>query len=152
MVLTGSKKSVGKKIESCNSKLENVLKNLKDEKVKKHVQQCLAKYQKLATDTSNISYKNVRVMDPEKKKLIGFCRPINVNDLAKKFLGGDADQVISRSLMTQKISEYIKKNNLLHGRDISPDATLTNLLQYDSKTDEPLTMTSIQKYFKRFIV
>ena len=90
-----------------------------------------------------------RVKDPNAPPS-GFAKPGPVSDELRKFLGLGKDELISRTQVTKKFTEYCKAHNLQNGPDkrvINPDKTVTKLLRL-SKDNEPLTFFNLQKYMK----
>ena len=90
-----------------------------------------------------------RVKDPN-APLSGFAKPGPVSDELRKFLGLSKDELISRTQVTRKFTEYCKAHNLQNGPDkrvIHPDKTVMKLLRLD-KHSESLTFFNLQKYMK----
>ena len=90
-----------------------------------------------------------RVKDPN-APLSGFAKPGPVSDELRKFLGLSKDELISRTQVTRKFTDYCKEHNLQNGPDkrvINPDKTVMKLLRLD-KHSEPLTFFNLQKYMK----
>jgi chromatin remodeling complex protein RSC6 len=90
-----------------------------------------------------------RVKDPN-APLSGFAKPGLVSDELRKFLGLSKDELISRTQVTRKFTEYCKAHNLQNGPDkrvINPDKTVMKLLRLD-KNSEALTFFNLQKYMK----
>ena len=90
-----------------------------------------------------------RVKDPN-APLSGFAKPGLVSDELRKFLGLSKDELISRTQVTRKFTEYCKAHNLQNGPDkrvIHPDKTVMKLLRLD-KNSESLTFFNLQKYMK----
>ena len=90
-----------------------------------------------------------RVVDPNKPPS-GFAKPGPVSDELRSFLGLGKDELIARTEVTKKITEYCKEHNLQNGPDkrvINPDKTVMKLLRLD-KNSEPLTFFNLQKYMK----
>ena len=90
-----------------------------------------------------------RVKDPN-APLSGFAKPGPVSDELRKFLGLSKDELISRTQVTRKFTEYCKAHNLQNGPDkrvINPDKTVMKLLRLD-KHSEALTFFNLQKYMK----
>ena len=90
-----------------------------------------------------------RVKDPN-APLSGFAKPGPVSDELRKFLGLSKDELISRTQVTRKFTEYCKEHDLQNGPDkrvIHPDKTVMKLLRLD-KHSEPLTFFNLQKYMK----
>lgn len=89
-----------------------------------------------------------RVVDPNKPPS-GFAKPGPVSDELRTFLGLGKDELIARTEVTKKITEYCKEHNLQKAEDkrsIKTDAALKKLLRLQ-KGDE-LTFFNLQKYMK----
>lgn len=89
-----------------------------------------------------------RVVDPNKPPS-GFAKPGPVSDELRSFLGLGNDELIARTEVTKKITEYCKEHNLQKAEDkrsIKTDAALKKLLRLQ-KGDE-LTFFNLQKYMK----
>ena len=89
-----------------------------------------------------------RVVDPNKPPS-GFAKPGPVSDELRSFLGLGKDELIARTEVTKKITEYCKEHNLQKAEDkrsIKTDAALKKLLRLQ-KGDE-LTFFNLQKYMK----
>ena len=92
--------------------------------------------------------KKPRVVDPNKPPS-GFAKPGPISPELAKFLGVPSSELIARTEVTRKITEYCKKNNLQKaedGRQINPDKALTKLLNL--KSGDELTFFNLQKYMK----
>ena len=90
-----------------------------------------------------------RVKDPN-APLSGFAKPGPVSDELRKFLGLSKDELISRTQVTRKFTEYCKAHDLQNGPDkrvIHPDKNVMKLLRLD-KHSESLTFFNLQKYMK----
>mgnify|MGYP001212836269 CR=1 FL=1 len=89
-----------------------------------------------------------RVVDPNKPPS-GFAKPGPVSDELRTFLKLGKDELIARTEVTKKITQYCKEHNLQKEEDkrtIHVDAPLRKLLRL-SKGDE-LTFFNLQKYMK----
>ena len=89
-----------------------------------------------------------RVVDPNRPPS-GFAKPGPVSDELRKFLSLGADELIARTEVTKRITEYCKKNNLQNAEDrrnIHPNAALKKLLR--TKKDDKLTFFNLQKFMK----
>ncbi len=89
-----------------------------------------------------------RVVDPNKPPS-GFAKPGPVSDELAKFLGLKNGELIARTEVTKKITEYCKEHNLQKAEDkrtINVDSTLKKLLRI--KKGEELTFFNLQKYMK----
>ena len=90
-----------------------------------------------------------RVKDPNAPPS-GFAKPGPVSDELRKFLGLGKDELISRTQVTKKFTEYCKAHDLQNGPDkrvINPDKVVMKLLRL-TKDNEPLTFFNLQKYMK----
>lgn len=79
----------------------------------------------------------------------GFSKPGPVSDDLRKFLGLGKDELIARTDVTRKLTEYCRKNNLQDQTDkrkLLPDAKLKKLLHISS--GDELTFFNLQKYMK----
>lgn len=89
-----------------------------------------------------------RVVDPNKPPS-GFAKPGPVSKELATFLGLKEGELIARTEVTKKITEYCKKHNLQKVEDkrtINVDSTLKKLLRV--KKGEELTFFNLQKYMK----
>jgi chromatin remodeling complex protein RSC6 len=92
--------------------------------------------------------KKPRVHDPNKPPS-GFAKPGPISPELAKFLGVPKDELLARTEVTRKITEYCKANKLQKkedGRHILPDTKLKKLLSI--KDGEELTFFNLQKYMK----
>ena len=89
-----------------------------------------------------------RVVDPNKPPS-GFAKPGPVSDELRTFLKLGKDELIARTEVTKKITEYCKAHNLQKAeekRTINVDASLKKLLSL--KKGDQLTFFNLQKYMK----
>jgi len=89
-----------------------------------------------------------RVVDPNKPPS-GFAKPGPVSKELRNFLGLKEGELIARTEVTKKITEYCKEHNLQKQEDkrtINVDSTLKKLLRM--KKGEELTFFNLQKYMK----
>jgi chromatin remodeling complex protein RSC6 len=89
-----------------------------------------------------------RVVDPNKPPS-GFAKPGPVSDELRAFLKLGSDELIARTEVTKKITEYCKANNLQKVEDkrtINVDGPLKKLLRL--KKGDELTFFNLQKYMK----
>ena len=89
-----------------------------------------------------------RVVDPNKPPS-GFAKPGPVSDELRKFLGLGSDELIARTEVTKKITEYCKEHSLQKEEDkrtINVDTALRKLLRL--KKGDELTFFNLQKYMK----
>ena len=90
-----------------------------------------------------------RVKDPNAPPS-GFAKPGPISEELRKFLGLGKEDLISRTQVTRKFTEYCKAHNLQSDSDkrvINPDKTVIKLLRL-TKDNEPLTFFNLQKYMK----
>ena len=89
-----------------------------------------------------------RVVDPNKPPS-GFAKPGPISEELRKFLGLGEGELIARTEVTKKITEYCKEHNLQKAEDkrtINVDASLKKLLRL--KKGDELTFFNLQKYMK----
>ena len=89
-----------------------------------------------------------RVVDPNKPPS-GFAKPGPISDELRAFLKLGPDELIARTEVTKKITEYCKAHNLQKAEDkrtINVDAGLKKLLRL--KKGDELTFFNLQKYMK----
>ena len=93
-----------------------------------------------------------RVVDPNKPPS-GFAKPGPVSEELRKFLKLDNEELIARTEVTKKITEYCKKHNLQKQEDkrtINVDPALKKLLRL--KKGDELTFFNLQKYMNKHFV
>ena len=97
----------------------------------------------------NLPKKRVkRNVDPNKPPS-GFAKPGPISDELRKFLGLNKDELIARTEVTKKITEYCKKHSLQveeDKRNINPDKALKKLLRLED--GQKLTFFNLQKFMK----
>lgn len=89
-----------------------------------------------------------REVDPNRPPS-GFAKPGPVSDELRAFLKLDKDELISRTQVTRRITEYCKAHNLQKEEDkrtIHPNAALKKLLR--TKASDTLTFFNLQKFMK----
>jgi chromatin remodeling complex protein RSC6 len=89
-----------------------------------------------------------REVDPNRPPS-GFAKPGPVSDELRAFLKLGKDELISRTQVTRRITEYCKEHKLQKEEDkrtIHPNATLKKLLR--TKTSDTLTFFNLQKFMK----
>ena len=89
-----------------------------------------------------------RVVDPNKPPS-GFAKPGPISDELRAFLKLGPDELIARTEVTKKITEYCKAHNLQKAEDkrtINVDTPLKKLLRL--KKGDELTFFNLQKYMK----
>ena len=89
-----------------------------------------------------------REVDPNRPPS-GFAKPGPVSDELRAFLKLGKDELISRTQVTRRITEYCKEHKLQKEEDkrtIHPNAALKKLLR--TKTSDTLTFFNLQKFMK----
>lgn len=89
-----------------------------------------------------------KVVDPNKPPS-GFAKPGLVSDELRKFLSLGKDELIARTEVTKRITQYCRDNNLQKAEDkrsIEVNAPLKKLLRM--KAGDELTFFNLQKYMK----
>ena len=86
----------------------------------------------------------------------GFMKPVSVSTELRSFLGNlNADEEITRVLVTRKLCEYIKQNSLQQNEDkrfIIPDSKLKSLFAIaENDNDTKLSYYGIQQLIQRHI-
>ena len=79
----------------------------------------------------------------------GFSKPGPISDELRTFLGLGSDELVARTDVTRRITEYCRKHGLQDQKDkriLLPDATLKKLLNL--KKGDSLTFFNLQKYMK----
>ncbi len=79
----------------------------------------------------------------------GFSKPGPVSDDLRSFLGLGKDELIARTEVTRRVTEYCRKNGLQDQKDkriLLPDKKLKTLLHL--KKGDELTFFNLQKYMK----
>ena len=79
----------------------------------------------------------------------GFSKPGPVSDDLRSFLGLGKDELIARTEVTRRVTEYCRKNGLQDQKDkrvLLPDKKLKSLLHL--KKGDELTFFNLQKYMK----
>lgn len=85
----------------------------------------------------------------------GFQKPVVISKEMAKFAGWDVKDLKSRVEVTKQICSYIKEHDLQDPTDrrkIRADEKLSKLLNYDSKSHEPLTYYRLQTHMKPHFV
>ena len=94
----------------------------------------------------------VKRINERNNKNSGFLKPVSISKELSTFAGWGADELHSRVDVTKFVCNYIKENNLQNPNDrrqITPDAKLKKLLNYNSKNHEPLKYYTLQTYLKK---
>lgn len=84
----------------------------------------------------------------------GFMKPVLISDDLAQFIGHDRNQPITRVMITKKICQHIKQQDLQNPndrREILPDEALRSLFNITDVDEEPLTYYGIQKRIQRHI-
>lgn len=87
----------------------------------------------------------------------GFMKPVTISPALEKFLllnNGVLPVPVTRAILTTRLCEYIKCNNLQNPDDkrvIIPDPALCELFHIDESDVEPLTYYNIQKRIQQHI-
>ncbi len=87
----------------------------------------------------------------KKKSVSGFAKPCKISKELSKFLGISNDELIARTDVTKRITQYIKNNKLYdekNKRNIKPDSKLDKLFNYDGITDKQITYFNLQRAVK----
>ena len=103
---------------------------------------------KLKNNTFKVLKIKTRNVDSANKNTSGFMKPVNVSDELRNFIKLESDEPITRVLITKKLCQYIKDNNLQKKsdrREILPDDALVKLFGIKPNEDEKLTYYSMQK-------
>lgn len=90
----------------------------------------------------------------KRKSNNGFNKPLKVSVEMQAFLGLGADELISRSEVTRRITGYVKEKGLKHptnGRQIVLDQPLRTLLGVEDPNTE-ITYLNIQKWISKHYV
>ena len=103
---------------------------------------------KLKNNTFKVLKIKTRNVDNTTKNTSGFMKPVNVSDELRNFIKLSGDEPITRVLITKKLCQYIKDNDLQKKsdrREILPDDALVKLFGIKPNEDEKLTYYSMQK-------
>jgi chromatin remodeling complex protein RSC6 len=109
----------------------------------------------LKTDTQKLL--RIRNTNNTNKSTSGFMKPVNISDELRKFINlseEEKTEPITRVLITQKLCQYIKENNLQKPedkREILPDADMKKLFDITTDETEKLTYYSMQKKIQAHI-
>ncbi len=114
---------------------------------------------KYLTSLKNDVYKILKLKKRktgENSAASGFMKPVSVSNELRSFLGNlNADEEITRVLVTRKLCEYIKQNSLQQNEDkrfIIPDSKLKSLFAIaENDTDTKLSYYGIQQLIQRHI-
>jgi len=138
--------------EDVHKQFEDLFKIYEDElKTRKQPKQdvSLVNYLgKLKTNVYKLLKIKTRNVDASKSNTSGFMKPVNVSDELRNFIKLESNEPITRVLITKKLCQYIKENNLQKEedrREILPDGPLTKLFGIQPNETEKLTYYSMQK-------
>lgn len=138
--------------EDIHKQFEDLFKIYEDElKARKQPKQdvSLVNYlNKLKTSVYKVLKIKTRNVDASKANTSGFMKPVNVSDELRNFIKLETDEPITRVLITKKLCQYIKENNLQKEedrREILPDDALIKLFGIQPNETEKLTYYSMQK-------
>ena len=114
---------------------------------------------KYLTSLKNDVYKILKLKKRktgENSAASGFMKPVSVSTELREFLGNlNADEEITRVLVTRKLCEYIKQNSLQQNEDkrfIIPDSKLKSLFAIaENDNDTKLSYYGIQQLIQRHI-
>lgn len=110
---------------------------------------CLVKKYVTRQLKNNLKIFKKKMERAENRKNCGFQRKIDVSTEMLLFLGEEIGTQVSRTMVTNRIHCYIKKNNLqnkINGQKIDFDEKLGILLHLDENTI--LTYFNLQRYLK----
>lgn len=79
-----------------------------------------------------------------------FKKPLQVSEKLRKFLGLGADETISRSEVTKRMSAYAKEKGLNDGKNINMDDALKDLLNPPEGVN--ISIMNIQRYINHHYV
>lgn len=153
-------KKRGKKItkEDVQQKWDELFEVYKNElKVKKTSEQNVSLLKFLTTlknDTFKALKLKTRNVSTTDKNNSGFMKPVSVSDELRSFIDINNDDPITRVLITQKLCQYIKENNLQKPedkREIIPDEKMKKLFDIQPNESEKLTYYSMQRRVQRHI-
>jgi chromatin remodeling complex protein RSC6 len=153
-------KKRGKKItkEDVQQKWDELFEVYKNElKVKKTSEQSVSLLKFLTTlknDTFKALKLKTRNVSTTDKNNSGFMKPVSVSDELRSFIDINNDNPITRVLITQKLCQYIKENNLQKPedkREIIPDEKMKKLFDIQPNESEKLTYYSMQRRVQRHI-
>lgn len=158
-VVTEPKKKA-KKItkEDVQQKWDELFELYKNEpKVKKTPEQNVTLL-KFLTSLKNDTFKALKLktrnVSNTDKNNSGFMKPVNVSDELRNFIDINNNDPVTRVLITQKLCQYIKENNLQKPedkREIIPDEKMKKLFDIQPNESEKLTYYSMQRRVQRHI-
>ena len=122
--------------DSLRAQLEVIINNAKDS---------LSSLKKLEKSV------NKDLKKKKKKAVSGFAKPCKISKELSKFLGISNDELIARTDVTKRITQYIRNNKLYdekNKRNIKPDSKLDKLFNYDGIKDKQITYFNLQRAVK----
>ena len=144
--------------EDVQQKWDELFETYKNElKVKKTSEQSVSLL-KFLTSLKNDTFKALKLktrnVSTTDKNNSGFMKPVSVSDELRSFIDIDNSDPITRVLITQKLCQYIKENNLQKPedkREIIPDEKMKRLFDIQPNESEKLTYYSMQRRVQRHI-
>jgi chromatin remodeling complex protein RSC6 len=144
--------------EDVQQKWDELFETYKNElKVKKTSEQNVSLL-KFLTSLKNDTFKALKLktrnVSTTDKNNSGFMKPVSVSDELRSFIDIDNSDPITRVLITQKLCQYIKENNLQKPedkREIIPDEKMKKLFDIQPNESEKLTYYSMQRRVQRHI-
>ena len=138
-------------VMNISSEFTYIVNELKESQLRnKELLQRVNKLEKMVTKEMKLLEKKSRKRTRNTSNTVnGFSKPGNVSDELRTFLKLNKGDLIARTEVTKKITEYCQSNNLQNQKDkriIIPNASLRKLLRLN-KGDE-LTYFNLQKYMK----
>ena len=144
--------------EDVQQKWDELFETYKNElKVKKTPEQSVSLL-KFLTSLKNDTFKALKLktrnVSTTDKNNSGFMKPVSVSDELRSFIDIDNSDPITRVLITQKLCQYIKENNLQKPedkREIIPDEKMKRLFDIQPNESEKLTYYSMQRRVQKHI-
>lgn len=149
--------SVLEEFDELVNSLEEEVARLREDKKASGVKylRSLGKRLKTLRNRTNRAMKKKRTTKRVVNTNSGFLKPVKISKEMAKFTGWDQSELKSRVDVTKYICKYIKDNDLQNPTDrrqILADTKLAKLLEYNPKSDQPLTYYSIQSHIKKHFV
>lgn len=144
--------------EDVQQKWDELFETYKNElKVKKTSEQNVSLL-KFLTSLKNDTFKALKLktrnVSTTDKNNSGFMKPVSVSDELRSFIDINNSDPITRVLITQKLCQYIKENNLQKPedkREIIPDEKMKKLFDIQPNESEKLTYYSMQRRVQKHI-
>ena len=144
--------------EDVQQKWDELFETYKNElKVKKTSDQNVSLL-KFLTSLKNDTFKALKLktrnVSTTDKNNSGFMKPVSVSDELRSFIDINNSDPITRVLITQKLCQYIKENNLQKPedkREIIPDEKMKKLFDIQPNESEKLTYYSMQRRVQKHI-